>query len=73
MSAARGYFSPHFFANVDRKQDKRATTIIREGFSPRSRLCGACSSPCMTSPIRSYFCEACWSYVRRDYCPDTAR
>ena len=61
MSTAGGYFSPWFFDVVDRAS--KARTIIREGFSPRKRKCGACSRPCMTTPLRSYFCRECWIYI----------
>ena len=70
MSAARGYFSPYYVSSLHASE--AAVTVIREGFSPRERKCGACSSPFTTTPLRSYFCLTCWIYVRRDYCPNGA-
>ena len=72
MSAPGGYFSPYFTA-IDLKQAVKAATVIRAGFSPRERKCGACGGKFTTTMIRSYFCELCWRDARHGFIPNKAR
>ena len=34
-------------------------------FKPRERMCGRCSKPFTTTPLRRYLCKGCWTSVSK--------